>query len=52
MDAASVWPIRQIRRNRRENDGNNFSCQNKNIRESIGRITILLKNAAMQQFMG
>jgi hypothetical protein len=52
MDSASAWPIRQIRRNKRENAANNFSCQNKNTGESMGCTTILRNHAAMQQFSG
>jgi hypothetical protein len=35
MDAASVWPVRQIRQHAKESAHNKFSCQNKNIPRSL-----------------
>jgi predicted NBD/HSP70 family sugar kinase len=50
--SASKWPARQIRRNVRKSAANNFSCQNKNIAQSWGRLQIVQTDAASQNSAG
>ncbi len=52
MDAASVWPVRRIRRYVREIGRNNFSCQNKNDRQTWGCPPNRQSHAASQRKPG
>jgi hypothetical protein len=50
MDAASEWLVRQIRRYRRQNAYNNFSCQNKIGMQLWGMAFLNTVFAALQHY--